>query len=251
MADHTDADNQQEFHSLSAHIKRPSWLIQITIISVTILAIGITAFLGAQSFRVTRQTALDQFNEQQLILARSAAAGIETYFSEVRASLVSATKVSCLQDMSPRCIEYMQSMYLGFIPRTSIRRLDEHGVLRFIYPSEDWRGDIIGRNYGAEPYFTRAKEAGRAVLLGITVNEKGENRIRMSSPIYSQGDRDASEKRFTGVLIISFDLQSVGNIFISPIVSGETGYAWLMDQEGYFLAHNVAEFVGQDAFKAR
>ncbi|MDD5724099.1 MAG: PAS domain S-box protein [Syntrophales bacterium] len=251
MVDHTDMDNQQGVNSFYAYIKSPSWWIQIIILSVTTIAISITAFLGVQTFHVARQTALDQFNEHQLILARSAAAGIETYFSEVKASLVSATKVSAIQHMTPDCLEYMQNMYLGFIPRTSIRRLDEHGVLRFIYPSDDWRGDIVGRNYDAEPYFNRTKEAGHVTLYGITVNEKGEKRIRMSSPIYVKDDRDTQKKRFAGVLVISFDLRSVGDIFISPIVSGETGYAWLMDQEGYFLAHDVAEFVGQDAFKAR
>jgi PAS domain S-box-containing protein len=231
--------------------RRPSWWIQIIIISVTFVAICITAFLGVQTFRASRQTALNQFNENQLILARSAAAGIETYFSEVKASLVSATRVSTIRDMTPECLEYMQNMYLGFIPRTSIRRIDETGVLRFIYPSDDWRGEIIGRNYGDEPYFNKAREKERVTLSGITINEVGEKRIRMSAPVYVKNERDQTKRTFKGVLVISFDLRSVGDIFITPIVSGETGYAWLMDQNGYFLAHNVHEFVGQDAFKVR
>ncbi len=251
MTDTIDGDNQQEVNSSSEKVKNPSCWIQIIILSITIVAISITAFLGIQTFHVTRQTALEQFNEHQLILARSAAAGIETYFSEIKASLVSATKVSAIQHMTPDSLEYMQNMYLGFIPRTSIRRLDEHGILRFIYPSDDWRDDLVGRNYGAEPYFVSTKEAGHVKMFGITANEEGEKRIRMSAPIYVKSDQGASKKRFAGILVISFDLRSVGKIFISPIVSGESGYAWLMDQEGYFLAHNVEEFIGQDAFKAR
>ena len=76
-------------------------------------------------------------------------------------------------------------------------------------------------------------------------------RIRMAAPVYAKNESDQTERTFKGVLVISFDLRSVGDIFITPIVSGETGYAWLMDQNGYFLAHNVHEFVGQDAFKVR
>jgi PAS domain S-box-containing protein len=237
--------------SVKTDTSRPSWWIQIIIISVTLIAIGITAFLGIQTFRATRQTALNQFNEHQLILARSAAAGIETYFSEVKASLVSATKVSAIRDMTPGCFEYMQNMYLGFIPRTSIRRIDERGVLRFIYPIDDWRGEIIGRNYGEEPYFKKAREKEGVTLSGIITNENGEKRIRMSAPVYVTNERDRAKRTFKGALVISFDLRSVGDIFITPIVSGETGYAWLMDQNGYFLAHNVHAFVGQDAFKVR
>ena len=39
--------------------------------------------------------------------------------------------------------------------------------------------------------------------------------------------------------------------YISPAVSGKTGYAWLMNEEGVFLAHYKADFVGHNAFNAR
>ncbi len=231
-------------------VDRPSWWIQITIISVTVFAVGVTAFLGMRTYGTTRRTALEQFNQHQLILARSAAAGIETYFSEVKAALVSATQVSVIRHMTENAPEYMQNMYLGFIPRTSIRRLDEEGVLRFIYPSDDWRGDLAGGYYGDEAYFQQTLGKGRVILSGITVNEIGEKRIRMSAPVYVK-DIPGETKKCTGVLVISFDLKSIASVFIAPITSGETGYAWLMDQNGYFLAHNVDTFVGQDAFRVR
>ena len=236
--------------SVNGGVGRPSWWIQITIVSITVIAVGITAFLGIKTYGTTRHTALEQFNQNQLILARSAAAGIETYFSEVKAALVSATKVTAIQEMTNDSLEYMQNMYLGFIPRTSIRRLDEKGMLRFIYPSDGWRGNLQGREYSGEVYFHNAQEKGRVVLSGITINEIGEKRIRMSAPVYVPGTR-GEKKKFAGVLVVSFDLKAIADIFISPIKSGETGYAWLMDQNGYFLAHNVDTFVGQDAFQIR
>ncbi|MBW2675650.1 MAG: PAS domain S-box protein, partial [Deltaproteobacteria bacterium] len=153
--------------------------------------------------------------------------------------------------MTENSLEYMQNMYLGFIPRTSIRRLDEKGVLRFIYPSDDWRGNLPGRDYSGESYFQNVKERGRVGLSGITVNEIGEKRIRMSAPVYVPDTQGGGKKKFAGILIVSFDLKAIANVFISPITSGETGYAWLMDQNGYFLAHNVDTFVGQDAFRIR
>ncbi len=251
MSGQNHTHKKQKAPFSKSNTKRPSWWIQIIILSVTSIAIGITAFLGIQTYNVSRQTALNQFNEHQLILARSAAAGIETYFSEVKASLVSATKVSSIRDMSPECLEYMQNMYLGFIPRTSIRRLDENGSLRFIYPYDDWRGEVVGKNYGDESYFRTARDNEGITLSGIITNEKGEKRIRMAAPVYATNKGHQAKRIFNGILVISFDLRSVGDIFITPIVSGETGYAWLMDQNGYFLAHNVQEFVGQDAFKVR
>lgn len=246
MTDHTNKADTG-----NGGIKQPAWWIQIIIVSITVIAVGITTFLGIQTYRATRHTALEQFNQHQLILAHSAAAGIETYFSEVKAALVSATKVAAIRHMTEDSLEYMQNMYLGFIPRTSIRRLDEKGVLRFIYPSDDWRGNLRGRDYSGEGYFRKAQEKGRVALSGITINEIGEKRIRMSAPVYVPDTQGGEHKKFAGILVVSFDLRAIADIFISPIRSGETGYAWLMDQNGYFLAHNVDTFVGQDAFQIR
>ncbi len=82
MAYHTkraDAVNEK--------IGRPAWWVQVIIVSITVIAVGIITFLGIKTYDATRRTALEQFNQHQLILAHSAAAGIETYFSEVKASL--------------------------------------------------------------------------------------------------------------------------------------------------------------------
>ena len=38
---------------------------------------------------------------------------------------------------------------------------------------------------------------------------------------------------------------------LKNIQSGRTGYAWLIDQNGIFLYHPHAEYVGRDAFSVR
>jgi len=230
------------------NLKRPSWRFQILILCITAVAVGITAFLGITTYQAHKQTALSQFNQQQLTLARASAAGIETYFNEVLASLISASRVTAIKNMSPSCLEYMQNMYIGFIPRTSIRRIDEEGKLRYIYPSDGWRNALIGEDYSGKNYFRKARDTHSMILSGIVKNERDELRIRMVAPIFSTTD---GTKHFGGILVVSFDLESISEVFISHIVSGETGYSWMLNQDGFFLAHNVQEFVGQNAFTIR
>ena len=43
----------------------------------------------------------------------------------------------------------------------------------------------------------------------------------------------------------------MANLYVSPIVSGDTGYAWLLNEQGIFLAHHEEAFVGRDAFNVR
>ncbi len=239
---------RKETKQANNNLKRPSWWFQILILCITAVAVGITAFLGTTTYRANKQTALSQFNQQQLTLARASAAGIETYFNEVLASLISASRVAAIQNMTPSCLEYMQNMYIGFIPRTSIRRIDEEGTLRYIYPSEGWRNDLIGKDYSGKDFFRKARDTHSMILSGIVKNEMDELRIRMVAPIFPTTD---GTKRFSGILVVSFDLKSIADVFISHIVSGETGYAWMLNQDGFFLAHNVKEFVGQNAFTVR
>ncbi|MBN2516502.1 MAG: PAS domain S-box protein [Deltaproteobacteria bacterium] len=231
--------------------RKPSWWLTGIIITATILAVAVTVFLGKRAFHESRLTALDQFNQQQLILARSTANSIETYFAEVSTSLSSAVKLPSIQNMTPDGIEHLKKMYEGFLPRTSIRYIDENGILRFIYPSNTWRQKLINQNYSHDAFFQHTKQAGGVSISGIICNEQDQRRIRMSIPIYLLGEKKNDNGTFKGVLITSFDLDDISRVFIAPIVSGETGYAWLMNHEGYFVAHHEKEFVGKDAFTIR
>jgi len=235
---------------LYEHIRRPSWRAQTAIIVITLAAIIITVILGYRTYDANRTMALDQFNRQQLILARSAARGLETYFSEASIVLSSATEIPAIRHMTDDCLYYMQHMYGGFIPKTSVRRYDETGVLRFIYPSEGWRADIVGTNYGQDDFFRKAAAGKYMSVSDVVRNEKDEQRIRMAIPVYADGGMN-NANQFTGVLAISFDLNVLADTFISHIASGETGYAWLTDQEGTFLAHHDKSFIGRNSLKVR
>ena len=127
--------------------------------------------------------AVDQLNRQQLILARSAANGIDAYLQGIVAELSSLTNLPEVQLMTHECLKYMQHAYYGSPLRTSIRRLDSSGILRMIYPFESWRGEVNGRDYSYEIFFQEAKEKGRIGIRRV-INEQGEVRIRIAVPIY-------------------------------------------------------------------
>ena len=230
--------------------KRPLRWVQVLIVAVTLASIAVTVFLGNRAYQEHKRMVLEQFNEQQLVLARSAASGIKTYFSEIKIALISAVRVPAVQRMTPDCLKYMLRMYVGFLSKTSIRRLDENGVLRFIYPFEGWRGKVVGRDYNRRAFFQRARNTGH-VVSEVVINEQGDRRIRIAAPVYLSHGGDDARGKFKGVLVVSFDPDTIAETFISPIVSGKTGYAWLINQDGIFLAHHESGFVGRNAFKVR
>ena len=249
--------------------RTPVWL-QALIVAITLTAVAVVIFLGSQTYRETRKMATEQFNQQQLILARSTAVGIEAYIKELRATLSSVAKIPSIQQMDPECLQCIQQTHWGLPSRTSIRLLDSNGALNFIYPFDGWRGELVGRDYSEDTYFQEAKEPGRIIVSGLIINEQGETRIRIAVPVYLTyktktvrvGDKTGiiitpidpgkpESGRFQGVLVGSFDPHTIAQEFISPIVSGKTGYAWLLNEDGIFLAHHEEGFTGRNAFEVR
>jgi PAS domain S-box-containing protein len=250
--------------------KRPLLWQQVLIVAITLTAVTVVILLGRQIYRETREMATEQFNQQQLILARAAAAGIEAYYKELSNALSSLANLPNIQHMASESLTCIQHTYWGFPPRTSIRLLDSDGILRFIYPLDGWRGELIGRDYGEEAYFQEARETGHTSVSGLIVNEQGETRIRIAVPVYltyktetvrlgdesgviaTPIDPDEPEAgRFQGVLVSSLDPHIIAQDFTSPIVSGKTGYAWLLNEEGIFIAHHEEGFTGRNGFEVR
>ena len=248
----------------------PSVWLQALIVTAALSAVGVAVFLDSRSSRETKDIATEQFNRQELILARSAVIGIEGYYRELREALASLAEVPAVQQMTPECLTCMQHTYWGFPPQTSLRLLDSNGFLRFIYPFDGWRAELIGRDYSHEAFFQEAKATGSVSVSGLIINEQGDTRIRIAVPVHLThktdtvrfGDKtgaiavpidpDAPQfGAFQGVLAGSFDPQTIADAFIYPIVSGETGYAWLLNDEGVFLAHREQAFTGLNAFEVR
>ena len=164
--------------------KRPPIWLQVFIVAITLTAIAAAVFLSSQTYRETEKLAAEQFNQQQLILARSAATSIEAYFEGPTSELSSLVNLPEVQQMTPECLKLMQHAYLGFPRRTSIQLLDSKGILQLIYPFDGWRGELIGRDYSQEAFFQKARETGHVSVSKLIINEQGEMRIRIAVPIY-------------------------------------------------------------------
>ncbi len=235
-------------HSYSKD-RRPSTLLLVFVIILTLAAIITTIYLSNKNHNEIERLATEQFNQQQLILARSAARAIEYFMANIEDDVLNLSELPVVQKMEPEILEMAEILFRGIYPKTSSRRLDKNGILRYIYPFEGWRNELVGRDYSQESYFQKAKVTGEIVVSNLIVNEIGEKRIRLVKAVYIEDKK--GEKEFDGVIICSVDPEILNTLYISPIISGKTGYAKLLNEEGIFLAHYEKEFIGKDAFKVR
>jgi len=71
--------------------------------------------------------------------------------------------------------------------------------------------------------------------------------MRFLTPLYTGGEAPA----FSGVMELIIDPIFISLQGIADVRSGQTGYAWIIDQDETMLAHYEKEFVGQPAIPIR
>jgi len=217
--------------------------------------------LGIVSAKRMKEIVRDDFNKQQLILSRYAANQIEDDLNFIKTEL-------SLLSLSPS-IQYMEVSWPNRMNAT-LTRVKEEGVIevRFL----DIKGEtsyivdnlgisrIIKGHFQNTEYFkwTFQESNRNRVFVGEVTSESEQypEKIIMvlATPTYQESIDDAHPVptgRMSGVLLFTVDVSYLVGRVIKDIKSGETGYAWVIDDKGIFLYHPENEFIGKDAFKAR
>jgi len=203
------------------------------------------AGLGLWSAKEMRETVADQFNQQQLAVAHHVSNLIERQMAFLKREII------FLRDRSATLL--IQPDAMQEVVQSTFQRVLESGV---------WRIEIIDtasrKNYIFTPFQrSSVKEAEDTRLLGLAGPEEiGEQEIWISETDarpYGIGILLAAPYpgESSRMLIFNVNISWFLTPFLSQIRSGQSGYAWLIDDQGRFLYHPNTDFVGKSAFTVR
>lgn len=211
--------------------------------------------LGVRAQTELKAVATDQFNHQQLILARKLAQDLEQHFDFLRASLLELTGVwrkhpefmSSPDKALPPFQEILrtsQVLAIGYAPAGSSRVT--------LYNADGVMPGPLVLDYGPFLEWARGADLRLDVLVGqVEAPEAGpfagRTVLRMAARLWP-GEPGAAQP---GVVFLVVDAMAVAGQYAHDVRSGQSGYAWVLDQRGFFLDHYVPEFVGRDAFAVR
>lgn len=235
---------------------------KIIVVIIMTLLLGAVLFLGWLSSKKVKEVVTEDFNQQQLVLARHAA-------SQIKNSLKMLERELTLLSLSP-------SVQLTTLPpqnriEVAFQSVREKGGLEIRFVEDKTR-----RTYsmaGSQKCITQQPTAEDIHYLEWARNQRDRPRIRLTdissepyrngpkklimkmlSPVW-QASGDSSSSRpfstFTGVLVLVIDVSHLIEPITREIRSGKTGYAWVIDDKGTFLYHVDEEFIGKNAFEAR
>ncbi|MBW2595754.1 MAG: PAS domain S-box protein [Deltaproteobacteria bacterium] len=195
------------------------------------------------------------FNSHQLTLARLISSEAKLIVDGIRQGMVAASQVSSIMKGNERCQAGLKTLY-GNLKEENINlifRLDERGILTHCLPEDKLKG-VTGKDFRFREYFKEIKRAGRSYISRMLLaggEEYGNVEGRFKTifivvPLYNNG-------RFAGVLGASLDFASMLEKSVSVRMAGikGTGYCWVIDDRGIFIAHPIKEFIGRDAFATR
>jgi two-component system sensor histidine kinase HydH len=244
---------------MPAKRSRGRFRLSLTIVSIVAGAALICIIFYTFWQRLNRQVETilqEQFNQQQLFLARKIADNVESYFDFLENALMGYAGLFQTTGPDDRQLDaalqerFSRHQRFGIL---AIRRYNANGVGVQVFstsPTPATPGSII-----LPPLFldwAKDPEHRGRLFLSETFAEpegpwKGRRVMRFLSPLYWPGPKP----EFAGVLEFLINPFFICEKVTANVKSGQTGYAWIIDQDGIFLAHYEKSFVGQDAIKVR
>ncbi|MGA6924323.1 MAG: PAS domain S-box protein, partial [Desulfosarcina sp.] len=227
-----------EDFSRNPRLKHTGWIIVAVAMSILIVAAVI-------HLRFTRQMITlvgDQFNQEQLTVARSIQKLVENSLGTLERELMQTAGRMMVPISNP---DAWQAGLAPEMERTSaagvteIRVWDSDSDRFWVFARGDSVYDASGRTPSVD--IEALPEPGEVWVTRPQVNGAGVH-VTMMTPVGSGSGH-----------YLQFQINLTW--FLSPLLkdvrSGLSGYAWIIDDQGRFLYHPYTTFIGQSAFDVR
>ncbi len=223
-------------------------------ILVLLVVLSFIIILGQFFQQSLQEEMANQFNQQQLFLAREVAMNIESFTDHVYTNLKVISQLPDIDrihvDPRVRSVTELINFSLRNQALVSTRVLDRNGIL--LYDSSSPGREKV--DLSKTDYFEKARVLPRnekliTDLFDDPVSHQGSKDFIVAVPIYQQ-QRNRESHVFMGIVLAVLSVDGITERYLSPIKSGTRGYAWMMDSEGTLLYHPTKpEMVGKNLYQ--
>lgn len=234
------------------------------LVAVTLGILAIIIFLGWMSAKKVRETVAEDFNQQQLVLARHAALQTENFLEIIKREMLLLSRHASLRSPDPVFLRKLLPLSFALLADEGlieIRFFDARAGRTYRVQPQGRGFDATAPNEQDRAFLDEAHKFNGDRLFHVSmIHTNGPNvaqrkaLLYLAKPVYDltgSGDDGRAASTLRGILICVVDGFMVAERTVRNIKSGKTGYAWMIDNSGTFLYHPVAEFIGKNAFEAR
>lgn len=236
---------------------------KVAVTTAMFFLLSMVLALGWLSNLKIKEVVTEDFNQQQLMLAKHAANQIENTIELLKREITLLSLSPSIQySEKPSIINRMNITY------SSVRH---EGVIEIRYIESK-----TGKTYKiveeqkcqiekSHPEDQRlliwaADENKRGKIYFSPIEHYNDNKnskiltMNILAPVW-QVSTDESHpiptNKFSGLIVFKVNVTELVSKVAKEIKSGKTGYAWVIDNNGTFLYHEESSFIGSNAFEAR
>jgi two-component system NtrC family sensor kinase len=208
------------------------------------VALVVAVFLVYQNAGIMLEQIRSDFNQQQLILARQAAAQVSADLADIGVAASSLAR-NLPQGGADASGAGLRAFFEWARPKgvLAIAVVSADGRLRATYHEPEVDGSAMAGREGCPE-----GRADRARFGPLRMEPSTSEAVTVTSDL-CRGLAPGGDG--AGTLHVRLDVTRLLSRAMAPIRSGRTGYAWAIDGEGRFLYHPDEEFIGRSAFEAR
>lgn len=236
-------------------LRKKGILTPAGLILASLLVLSFIIILG-QIFHQTLQSEMaEQFNKQQLLLARQVAINVESFIDHVykNISVISRMPDVAQRSLDPRVRSVVESVHFHLESDilVTIRIVNRNGVILYDSAAPDREGSSLADS----DYFRRAQDLRRHERIITELRDPEDSRetskqIIIATPVY-QAASSGTAPSFNGVVLAVLSMDGITQKYLAPIKSGTRGYAWMMDSSGTLLYHpTMPQMVGKNLYNA-
>ncbi len=213
---------------------------KLKILSLTLITIGCCAVLYYLPYREVRNKTINAFNNEQRILAKQAAKGIQSFFNHHAKALGYLTKHESIIDLDSTGKLLIEEYYHHYSDEISaITRIDATGKIIHTSP---YNSQAIGKDVSYQEHNRQIIENHQPVVSEVFMAVQGYRTVALALPIIKEGT-------YKGCLTILIPFQFIAEKYLEDIQIGDSGYAWLLSRKGVELFCPVPGHTGSTIYE--
>jgi len=166
---------------------------------------------------------IDEFNNEQLILAQTASQGITSFFNDYQADLVFLSRINDIVENSGESESLMAGFYeyhKDYIE--ALTRVDAHGVILSTYPTNE---SVIGKDISYQKHVRQIITTHQPIISDVFKSAQGYQAIALHVPIFKG-------REYAGSLAMLISIDRLGKLYLGKIRIRGTGTVWLLSENG-------------------
>ncbi|MCZ4694672.1 ATP-binding protein [Ancylomarina euxinus] len=183
-----------------------------------------------------KNNTINDFNNEQLILAETASQGITFFIDDCQSELVFLAKFKQIIDFSDESKALMTNYYETHKSIvTAITRIDTAGVILYTYP---YNQSAIGQDISYQNHVQQVLVNQKPVLSDVFMSAQGFLAIALHVPVFKN-------ETFVGSLAVLIPIDGLGKLYLGKIKNRKNGHAWLLSENGIEIYCPISGHTGE------